>query len=72
METKRTLKQNNRLFSLLNQLKLDDTARADLCFQFTNQRSYSSTDLTVGECNDLCHHLEDIVQKIQKALIKPK
>lgn len=63
MEKVRTPAQNKRLFGLLAKLHITDDQRAVLVYEFSKGRTESSAGLTTGECESLCNHLQEIVNR---------
>jgi hypothetical protein len=59
---KRTDAQNRRLYGLMHKLGIDADIRMDLVRQFTDGRTGSSAELTIGEANNLIGYLAHMVQ----------
>ncbi len=54
----RTKAQNTRLHALLVALNIDTDQKLDFVIQFSNERVFSSADLTVDECQAFISHLQ--------------
>lgn len=55
---KRTLTQNRYLHKLIGDLNLSIDVKKELVFQYSGNRTESSSELTYEECNDLIEQLE--------------
>ncbi len=59
----RTLEQNTRLHKLIGLLAISKENKEQLVFGFSGERTSTSKELTVEECNKLNNHLQSLVQQ---------
>ena len=60
---KRTQQQNKVLHRLLSRLGISDESKADMVLSFTNGRTERSSEMTMGECQNMIVELEHLLDK---------
>lgn len=67
----RNKKQNNQMWAMASELKMDKEIISDLAYQFSNSRTTSSRELTTSEFQSLLNHLTAIKAGYTNKQVKP-
>jgi uncharacterized membrane protein len=67
-EKPRTAEQNRKLWQVANELGLDQEQIGDLAWSFSSERTRSTKELTIRECNELIEYLAGRLSEGKKAM----